>query len=268
MLLLMSPGLTLHLTLKNFLSIVIGVCVVGLALIPLLVSPEQLGWPRWKIGICVIAFTTIVAICLQAVLQSTDEKEHSEIMHGLAEKLDKTIPNQSKVSPSLQESLELGLGSSGPRVYVQVLDKRRDMHPRTPFEITNQGTDVAHHIQIQPIKLTVGVAEFEEVDFLEVAAKREVLPEISKASVFQKYNVFSLFLKEWNAANDLGTREFVIRALATYTDHSGQSRFQVSFDIVYLPINDILYETWPESRDRKPLFEVRNTTFKRLEAAS
>jgi hypothetical protein len=161
-------------------------------------------------------------------------------------------------------TIDKGLFSEDPRVYIEILDKRRTMNPATPFLLHNQSGSVAHGIQIQPIKLTTGTAEFKEVDFLGAGDRKEILPEISKTTVMSRHNAYNLFLKEWNAGNDLSVREFVIPATATYTDFSGKARFQVSFDIVYLPINDILFEEWPESRDRRPLCEIRKTTFTKL----
>ncbi len=66
---------TLHLTAKNCLSVVIGICVVGLAAIPLKVSPEHLSWVRWQVviwGLCVLA---IAALIVQAFMQSHEDQK-------------------------------------------------------------------------------------------------------------------------------------------------------------------------------------------------
>jgi len=55
---------------KNFLSVIVGVCVVGLALIPLLVPTEHLTYTQWRVAIIALGAVAIVALILQAVLQS------------------------------------------------------------------------------------------------------------------------------------------------------------------------------------------------------
>jgi hypothetical protein len=47
--------ITLHLTRKNFLTVIAGICVVGLAVIPLSVPADHLGWTRWQGAIVVLA---------------------------------------------------------------------------------------------------------------------------------------------------------------------------------------------------------------------
>jgi hypothetical protein len=69
----MENAVKVHLTLKNFLAIIIGVCVVGLAVIPLKVSPDHLGWHRWQFGIYFLSIVGIGAIFLQALLQSVED---------------------------------------------------------------------------------------------------------------------------------------------------------------------------------------------------
>lgn len=70
--------LTLHLNLKNTLSILIGACVVGLAIIPLTVDPSHLGWLRWEIAIGVLGGVGVVAIFVQAIMQSKEDHERDE----------------------------------------------------------------------------------------------------------------------------------------------------------------------------------------------
>jgi hypothetical protein len=64
-----------YLTLKNFLSGIVGICVVGLAVIPLFVPTDQLGWLRWQITIVVLGAGAIVALFVQITIQSREDHQ-------------------------------------------------------------------------------------------------------------------------------------------------------------------------------------------------
>jgi hypothetical protein len=70
--------LTVHLTIKNLLSIVIGTCVVGLAVIPLKVDPNHLAWLRWEITVYALAAFGVLALMAQAVIQSKEDHEREK----------------------------------------------------------------------------------------------------------------------------------------------------------------------------------------------
>ncbi len=67
--------LEFHLTLKNCLSGVVGVCVVLLAVIPLFVPADHLGWLRWKTAIVALAAGAIVALFFQIAIQSHEDHQ-------------------------------------------------------------------------------------------------------------------------------------------------------------------------------------------------
>ncbi|HEV2385680.1 MAG TPA: hypothetical protein VGS20_00345 [Candidatus Acidoferrales bacterium] len=69
---------TLHPTLRNFLSVIAGVCVVGLAIIPLTVSADHLSWVRWEMVICLAAGLAVAALIVQACLQSAEDARREQ----------------------------------------------------------------------------------------------------------------------------------------------------------------------------------------------
>ena len=65
-----------------------GACVVGLALIPLLVSPEHLVWTRWWVTIIGLAVVGVGAIFVQALVQSREDHERAELEGERDKKID------------------------------------------------------------------------------------------------------------------------------------------------------------------------------------
>jgi hypothetical protein len=68
--------LTVYLTGKNFLSVIVGVCVVGLAFIPLHVAPADV--PKWQWLVWLFAIVGVVAILIQAFVQSHEDRKRDE----------------------------------------------------------------------------------------------------------------------------------------------------------------------------------------------
>ena len=66
---------TLYFTSKNFSSMLTGVCVIGLALIPLFVTPSDLSALIWRVLIVILTLTGLVTIVAQNSLQAKDEEE-------------------------------------------------------------------------------------------------------------------------------------------------------------------------------------------------
>jgi len=67
--------MVVHLTLKNSLSWIVGACVVGLALITLLVDPQHLGWLRWQVLVVALGVIAIGALLIQSAIQSKEDHE-------------------------------------------------------------------------------------------------------------------------------------------------------------------------------------------------
>jgi len=98
-----------------------------------------------------------------------------------------------------------------------------------------------------------GNIEFTGIEILEPKHVKEILPVISRSSIFFKNNLSSLLLKEWDEARR-GTSEVAYRMRMLYEDVS-QVEYETVFDLIYSPIQDIL---------EKPAFQIRNTKIKRL----
>jgi cytoskeletal protein RodZ len=69
---------TVDLTRKNLLAIVIGACVLGLAIIPIKVAPDHLSWFRWQFLVYLLGIVGITAIVAQALIQSKEDHEREK----------------------------------------------------------------------------------------------------------------------------------------------------------------------------------------------
>jgi hypothetical protein len=67
--------MTVHLTTKNILPVIVGVCVLGLAIIPLSVPPEHLTWLRWELAIIGLGVLAVIGLFWQAAIQSREDHE-------------------------------------------------------------------------------------------------------------------------------------------------------------------------------------------------
>ena len=70
--------MTIHLTAKNSLSIVQVLCMIALAIIPLVAEPSHLGWVRWLASMWIIVFIGVVSVFVQAHLQSKEDHEREQ----------------------------------------------------------------------------------------------------------------------------------------------------------------------------------------------
>lgn len=68
----------MELSSKNGLSVMAGVCVVLLAIIPLKVDSANLGWLRWQIAIYVFAALAIFSLIAQAFIQSKEDHQREQ----------------------------------------------------------------------------------------------------------------------------------------------------------------------------------------------
>jgi len=65
----------LYLTAKNFLSVIVVGCVVGLAVVPLAVPADHLAWLSWRRAVLFLAAIAIVAVLSQSVIQSREDHQ-------------------------------------------------------------------------------------------------------------------------------------------------------------------------------------------------
>ncbi len=90
----------LHLTPKNSLSFVVGLCVVVLALIPLTVPADHLSWLRWQITAWVAVGIALLALFVQACLQSRDDGEMRDLLKKILEGKGATAISSESTRPS------------------------------------------------------------------------------------------------------------------------------------------------------------------------
>jgi hypothetical protein len=99
-----------HLSWKNGLSVVAGVCVVLLAIIPLKVDPTQLVWTRWQIAIYVLTTGAICALAGQAFIQSKED-------HRRDQKDAERDKRQANIESKLEElASQLKTGTPKPKI--------------------------------------------------------------------------------------------------------------------------------------------------------
>jgi hypothetical protein len=109
-----------HLTLKNFLSVLVGICVVALAFIPLTVSAEHLLWMRWQAAVVILTIVALVSLFVQAGLQSKEDHEKEE----KESKRDKT---QEEIVSQLAQ-----LSSKGTEKSLVLTEAAQDIQPVDP----------------------------------------------------------------------------------------------------------------------------------------
>ena len=151
-----------------------------------------------------------------------------------------------------------GLKDSDPHVFVNFLDMRNTLARRTVFELHNQGGSVAQKIVIEPVKLSPGVATFEEVDTLGKDAKHESIPQIESVGWLYKYDFLNLVRLEVDRLGKAGDQEFFVPMVATYRDLIG-TEFEVSFDFFYSPYNNLLHGESEILKKVKQFYGIRNT---------
>lgn len=148
--------------------------------------------------------------------------------------------------------------SSDPWIYFQLIDHRDQLARRTLIELHNRGGSMAHKIVIRPIELERRRAVFKEVDFLDVDAKCEVIPEISGMSPIFRYDLLNFIRGEANDSGKGTGRECTVSVFATYKDQTEKRCFKAYFDIIYFLLNDALHREKSLISDVKPLFEIRH----------
>lgn len=112
--------MTVHVTLKNLLSVIIGVCVLGLAVIPLAVPVDHLAWIRWQAAIIVLAVAAVIALFWQAAIQSREDHERDTREGARDKRQDETNQKMTEVlqllkhPPSSPDRLVHPTTASGP----------------------------------------------------------------------------------------------------------------------------------------------------------
>jgi hypothetical protein len=157
----------------------------------------------------------------------------------------------------IQKSLQMS--PSDPLVYFDI-ERRQDMTNSTPLVLHNRGASVAHRIRILPLQLGRGAVTFKEIDYIDVGKKCESMPSVEFAHILWRNNLLNALHDEANAMGQGDAKEFVKTIQATYENVSGR-QFRVSFDLVYSPLNKMLFDNHQGSPMAKfrPICEVKNT---------
>lgn len=258
---------------KNAFSAVAGVGVIVATIIPLVVPVSDLApWWPWKaaiLGACIVAAASIIA---QAILQSHEdqarrlgEAHHDKILQ-LAEAAlmgnaspAKTVP--AAASPDDPSTLNPG----DPRIYPEVTNDPATGLPRTEIILRNHGGEVAHNVQVSSLRFASATAEFKTIATIAPGKDQRVVPEIDGAGVLQRHDLTYLLMREWDSCGELRA-EFVRPVEVTYQDYAKRA-FRTTFELVYLPINEITNRNHPSSSAR-PVLEIRNVEFSRCETAT
>src|SRR5260370_4140040 len=146
-------------TLKFWFSIIAELGVVVLGLLAIVILPDVQVW--LKIICCVIAVISGFALVAFGLAQRREDsiRENNE---GFRDRLlnrmhDRMFSSETAVvSTKEKNQLQLEVNEADPRVYVEVLDQRETLYAKTVFLLHNREQDVAHRVQIQPLKLNCG----------------------------------------------------------------------------------------------------------------
>jgi hypothetical protein len=149
---------------------------------------------------------------------------------------------------------------SDPDLYFELIDDRKARSRSTPFVVINRGGGVARKIQIHPITLSRGAAEFREIDHLDIKAKDERVPEIANCAQPFMFDIFNLFQHEEPTGEKRIDNPLVVPAYATYRDSAESKCFTRHFEIFYYPLRDILYPKDSLFTQIKPIFEIKHGT--------
>jgi pyrimidine deaminase RibD-like protein len=157
----------------------------------------------------------------------------------------------------------LRLTGSDPRVYMEVSEPTEAMFARTPFVLHNRGGDVAHNVQIHPVKLSRNAVTFESVAAIAPNDKAQVLPHIEGAGALAQHNIVYWLNRDWDTNGEI-IEEWSVPVAITYEDF-GKATFETRLCLVYLPIKDSFrknHSGWP--KDDSAILEVRNFEFRRV----
>lgn len=134
-----------NVTTKSLLSLLVGLCVVALAAIPLFVPPDHLGWLRWKIATVASTVMAILSLLCQFLLQSKEddlqsarELERDNKIHAIHLALD--VLTHSHALPAVKES-NMVQTKRGPDAIFDSELQRYVMHERTglvPYKMLHE----------------------------------------------------------------------------------------------------------------------------------
>jgi hypothetical protein len=122
-------------------------------------------------------------------------------------------------------------------------------YTKTDFLLTNSGGDVAHNIRVKPFGLSSGNIEFPEVETLERGHTKELQPTVSRTSAASKNNLSSLLFGEWDRLKE--RKEEMGLPMRIFYEDSFHNKFVTDFQLVYMPMQDILEQAAFKVREAK-----------------
>lgn len=146
---------------------------------------------------------------------------------------------------------------SDPYLYLDLIDRRRELSRRTPLSVTNKGGGTARKIQIHPIRLRKGTAEFREIDHLGVGLPVEAVPEIENAGVLFRYDLLNLLQHEANESGE--AEQLTVRASVTYKNQTESRCFTLPFEIIFNSIRFMLHKDDDSPLNKiNPIIEIKH----------
>jgi hypothetical protein len=133
------PRRSPRLNLKNGLNTVVGICVISLALIPLLLAPDTIQSSRWKLLIVALAVVAVAALFAQSIIQTSEENkqreeraERDQRMTTAIEEIAKAMPVEPKEERFLVENV--WPKNDGKKAVLVASFVRSYLMPRSPFQ--------------------------------------------------------------------------------------------------------------------------------------
>jgi len=163
------------------------------------------------------------------------------------------VPKEAKPNSLADDALK----ESDPRIYVEIVDGRRELG--TPFVLYNRGGGHAYDIQIHPIGLKEGTATFRHIRKISSGERKERLPDFDSAAILQKHDFVALLMYEYKSHNDSTIRELPVHATVTYRD-SRSNWFESTFEIVFFPLEEVAPWDWA---DRPKMVEATKFEYRR-----
>lgn len=144
--------MTIHLTWKNLAVFVLGVCLVALAVIPLVVEPENLKY--WRIGTLILAGIGIIALILQMVLQSKDDGDLAQQRREQNERERQLNASLADLTEAMKRTDLRSATDHRPHLAFYSTQKTSANWFSEPhlFSVSHLGGDAAQYIQIDPIE--------------------------------------------------------------------------------------------------------------------
>ncbi len=233
--------------------------MIGLAVIAVWVAPERLK--DWRILIAVLALTAFIALIAQVLLQSRedhvreDREKERDARDAITHKTVLWLQQRANIPETKVASLTVDavLVTKSPRVYIEVKSLGKGLAHKTDIILSNHGEDVAHKVQLKSLILHSGRISFDKIETIAAGTKKDILATVENRSPVFRHNINTVFIMEWDALRE-PTSELSFPMSIQYEDVF-KKQFETVFDLVYLPIMDIV--------GQNP-FEVRNVKIRPL----